>query len=81
MWDVLVINVDIDECTLSQPCEQECVNNIGSFECNCSVGFFLEGNGRNCSGSPRSGCIRIDTNKCILPNQMLMNVQWKVQRS
>jgi len=30
-------------------CEQMCTNTIGSFYCNCSEGYLLEGNGLNCS--------------------------------
>lgn len=44
-----VYHADIDEC-LSQPCEQECMNNIGSFECDCRTGYLIQSDGRNCSG-------------------------------
>jgi len=27
-----------------------CTNTIGSFYCNCSAGYLLDGNGLNCSG-------------------------------
>ena len=44
--------VDIDECknnSLNQ-CEQECVNNPGSYSCKCKSGFKLNSNGFACDG-------------------------------
>ena len=31
-------------------CEQECINTVGSFLCNCRSGFSLDKNGQTCSG-------------------------------
>ncbi len=43
--------IDINECDIGEPCEQVCVNNVGSFECRCVNGYQLEVNGLNCSGN------------------------------
>jgi len=32
---------DIDECTSSKPCEQECKNTVGSYTCSCKNGFVI----------------------------------------
>ncbi|KAM3610982.1 uncharacterized protein V6R79_011806 [Siganus canaliculatus] len=40
--------VDIDECLLRKPCQHECRNTIGSFQCSCPPGYKLLPNGRNC---------------------------------
>ncbi|KAK7933456.1 hypothetical protein WMY93_004352 [Mugilogobius chulae] len=39
--------VDIDEC-LRKPCQHECHNTIGSFQCLCPPGYKLLPNGRTC---------------------------------
>ena len=42
---------DVNECnTTNGGCEQICTNTVGSFACNCSIGYLLDGNGFNCTG-------------------------------
>ena len=43
------IGLDIDECSGSHGCEQECVNSPGSFICSCRHGYSLDGDGRTCN--------------------------------
>ena len=31
-------------------CEQECINTVGSFLCDCRSGFSLDKNGQTCTG-------------------------------
>ncbi|XP_039476218.1 hemicentin-1 [Oreochromis aureus] len=40
--------VDVDECLLRKPCQHECRNTIGSFQCVCPPGYQLLPNGRSC---------------------------------
>ncbi|KAM9391508.1 hemicentin-1 [Pholidichthys leucotaenia] len=40
--------VDVDECLLRKPCQHECQNTIGSFQCSCPPGYKLLPNGRSC---------------------------------
>ena len=40
---------DIDECSTDHVCEQICVNNDGSYTCECRDGYSLDRNGKNCS--------------------------------
>uniref|UniRef100_A0A3Q2GH42 Hemicentin-1 n=1 Tax=Cyprinodon variegatus TaxID=28743 RepID=A0A3Q2GH42_CYPVA len=40
--------VDVDECLLKKPCQHECRNTIGSFQCLCPPGYKLLPNGRSC---------------------------------
>ncbi|KAM9858177.1 hemicentin-1 [Aulostomus maculatus] len=39
--------VDVDECLLRKPCQHECRNTIGSFQCVCPPGYQLLPNGRS----------------------------------
>uniref|UniRef100_A0A8C4IV11 Hemicentin-2 n=1 Tax=Dicentrarchus labrax TaxID=13489 RepID=A0A8C4IV11_DICLA len=40
--------VDVDECALRKPCQHECRNTVGSFQCLCPPGYQLLPNGRSC---------------------------------
>ena len=42
-----VSTVDINECT-SSPCDQSCINTIGSYQCGCRSGYTQNGN--TCEG-------------------------------
>lgn len=46
----IILCTDVDECTLKQPCQHECRNTVGSFQCFCPPGYLLSPNGRNCKG-------------------------------
>ena len=44
--------LDINECdVLNGGCQYHCKNTNGSYVCQCSKGFFLDGNGKTCSGN------------------------------
>ena len=48
---IFCLHPDINECnTTNGGCEQICTNAIGSFVCNCTVGYQLDGNELNCTG-------------------------------
>jgi len=35
----IYVFLDINECSASKPCEQECKNTAGSYTCSCKNGF------------------------------------------
>ena len=42
---------DVDECSEGRSnCSQLCVNVDGSYKCNCSSGYSLHSNGKDCDG-------------------------------
>lgn len=42
--------IDIDECSLATtPCDQECTNLNGSFQCTCRPGYSLKQDKTTCS--------------------------------
>ncbi|XP_072563615.1 hemicentin-1 [Paramormyrops kingsleyae] len=63
--------VDVDECQLWKPCQHECRNTLGSFQCLCPLGYQLLPNGRSCK----------DIDECTMqgiqcgPNQMCFNTR------
>ena len=43
--------IDINECdTNNGGCEQDCINTIGSYQCQCREGYETNNNGINCTG-------------------------------
>ena len=41
--------VDVDECDLNiDDCDQLCVNDVGSYHCECYIGYFRENNSSSC---------------------------------
>ena len=53
MWRCALYYVpDIDEClSPNHGCEQTCMNTAGTYICNCSIGYRLNANGRDCNGT------------------------------
>ena len=46
-----IISLDINECDLATDnCEHICINNNGSYTCECKSGFELSSDGIHCSG-------------------------------
>ena len=43
--------LDINECNTSNGgCNQTCVNEVGSYHCECGTGYTLNSNNHNCDG-------------------------------
>ena len=43
---------DVDECAdANGGCDTTCINSIGSFKCQCGVGYTLEKDEKKCSGN------------------------------
>uniref|UniRef100_A0A1X7SF39 EGF-like domain-containing protein n=1 Tax=Amphimedon queenslandica TaxID=400682 RepID=A0A1X7SF39_AMPQE len=59
---------DINECdTNNGECEQDCINTIGSYQCQCREGFEFTSNGRSCTdidecADKNGGCEQICNN-------------------
>lgn len=52
MHYVLSFFLDYNECEEQPPqhgCEHVCENDIGSFHCECFIGFFLNEDGKTCA--------------------------------
>lgn len=44
---------DVNECdNVNGGCEQNCINDDGSYACSCSSGFHLSTDRQNCTGMP-----------------------------
>ena len=53
---------DVNECAEDNGgCTQECVNIDGSYECRCSVGYFMESDGKTCSDLDECSCDSLDS--------------------
>ncbi len=47
----MTCTIDINECEGVNDCQQLCTNMEGSYSCNCTQGFDLADDGRNCTGN------------------------------
>lgn len=43
---------DVDECSsnITNPCQFTCINTLGSYKCDCPVGYHLSADGKKCQG-------------------------------
>jgi len=48
---IYFIYPDIDECEDAHGCFQTCINQMGSFKCECMVGYLLQADGKQCKGN------------------------------
>ena len=44
------VTTDINECANSNPCEQNCINTDGGYNCSCKNGYTLNEDGYSCNG-------------------------------
>ena len=79
MNTITFIRSDIDECLVSNECDSNasCENTIGSFICQCKIGFT--GDGSSCSGEyDQQDNATILSPMCVCsptPTQILMSVR------
>ena len=51
LLSLIFIMTDINECnTNNGGCNQTCVNEVGTYHCECKVGFLLDDDAHGCSG-------------------------------
>ncbi|XP_053328822.1 hemicentin-2 [Spea bombifrons] len=65
------ICTDIDECQQRSPCQHECRNTEGSYQCLCPAGYRLLPNNRNCQDVDECSEHRVSCG----PNQMCFNTR------
>ncbi len=61
---------DFDECSFHSPCEHECNNLEGSYECLCPSGYRLDVDGHSCIGKSSmtliNSCLHFaDIDECV----------------
>ena len=46
-----ILCLDVDECLLNMhDCDQLCVNDLGSYHCECHTGYYRDDNSSSCVG-------------------------------
>ena len=62
----LFILSDIDECqsNSTNSCQFACVNTLGSYRCECPVGYRLGADGKNCQGNVSLNQLRLNVEIC-----------------
>lgn len=57
LWTCISFPVDINECERPSNCQRgQCINNMGSYHCECQAGYTLVG-GKRCQGQLKSTCV------------------------
>ena len=75
----LNLDLDVNECeTFNGGCDHQCNNTVGSFNCNCRKGFFLDTNGKTCKGK---FSIKVEQVKIALQITEKLSVQMEVKFS
>ena len=48
-------STDVNECLTAHNggCNQTCTNTLGSFECSCDTGYFMDTDRRTCNGKEK----------------------------
>ena len=59
---------DRDECLISHYCMHRCVNTVGSYYCECDIGYKLSNNNHSCVGecSGLSSCVQLQPLNILL---------------
>ena len=78
---------DENECETSNGgCQHQCENINGSYFCHCNDGFFLDGNGKSCSGKREikqgrvSSCHKFYGGGCYFLAFMNKTFHWKFKK-
>ena len=51
MYMIFIFLLDTNECNSNNGgCNQTCVNEMGSFHCECDIGYTLDDDGLGCTG-------------------------------
>ena len=51
MYMLFIFLLDTNECNNNNGgCNQTCINEIGSFHCECDIGYTLDDDGLGCTG-------------------------------
>ncbi|MCP9265517.1 Metalloendopeptidase [Dirofilaria immitis] len=82
--DSSVQKEEMDECKLdNHGCEHRCINKIGSYECQCNIGYSLRSDGKTCQ-STCGGIIKASNGTFHSPNyplnyQPLKRCVWQIE--
>ena len=66
--------LDINECSMFNPCEQVCTNTNGSYQCSCRNGFSLKSDNSTCQGLKMYLIVRNYDKSIFLNSQISMSV-------
>ena len=49
---LIIFNIDLDECQNSlHDCDQKCINMVGTYRCQCHLGYKLQADKKTCEGN------------------------------
>ena len=44
--NLIRFRLDVDECEMEGTCSQTCINTVGSYKCECALGYQLDNDGQ-----------------------------------